>query len=732
MRIRAKIILLSLVGVLLTGGIIAALALISSVEVRREVAGYVDTTTRRECGTVNQTVQRMLHLYHESLIRELAANLKVAQDTLQAAGGVSFATESDRWNATNQVTRQTQQVTLPKMLVGGTPLGQNRDVKSPAPVVDRVRDTVGGTCTLFQRMNDAGDMLRVCTNVVGKDGQRAVGTYIPAEIDRRPNPVIAAVLRGETYIGRAFVVDAWCLTAYRPIFDPQKRVRGMLYTGVKVESSPELRRSIMNTVVGKTGYVYVLGTSGDERGRYIISAQGKRDGENIWDCKDAGGSHFIQSIIRKAMACKDGQCDFERYLWKNPGEDEPRWKTAAVAYFAPWDWVVCVSEYEDDFREVIAPLNASLQRLVLWTLGGGMVAALLGIVIAIVGTRPIVNPLLQVIAAMQDIAQGNGDLTKRLEAQSRDEISDLAHWFNVFVDRLQGVIRQIGGGTKTLTSSANQLAATATHLASGAAETTNQSGLVANAAEQMSTNMLTMAASSEQMSANVKVVSTAVGQLTASIGEIAHSAEQAARVAHNAAELATTSNSQMGELGDAADQIGRVIEVIQDIAEQTNLLALNATIEAARAGETGKGFAVVATEVKELARQTTGAIEDIRQRIGAIQGATGQAVKSIGDISAVIEQVNALSRNIAATVEEQNVTTKEIAKNVAESSSVAQAVAKGIAESAEASQQITRTIAAVDQAAQQAAQGAAQTQAAGHQLSQMADQFQALVEQFHV
>jgi methyl-accepting chemotaxis protein len=733
MKIRAKIVLLSLVGVLLTAGIVATVALVSSADVRRQISSYVDANTRRECEAVNQTVQRMLRLHHESLSRELQANLKVAQETLQNGGAVSFAAARDTWHATNQATKQSVQVSLPKMLVGGKPVGQNWDPKTVSPIVDKVHATVGGTCTLFQRMNDAGDMLRVCTNVIGKDGKRAVGTYIAAAAaDGQPNPVVAAVLRGETYVGRAFVVDAWYLTAYRPILDVQQRVQGMLYTGVKVENSPELRRSILNITVGKTGYVFVIGVSGEERGKYIISAKGQRDGESVWDAEDSDGNHFVQACMPKVLGNKPGQCAFLRYPWQNPSDSAARWKNTAVSYFEPWDWAIGTCEYEDDFWEVIAPLNASLRKLILGTIAGSVLAALLGIGIAIVGTRPLVAPLHQIIAALKDIAQGNGDLTKRLQVTSHDEVSELVKWFNLFADKLQGVFREISNGTQTLAGSATQLAGTATQLASGAEETTNQSGMVAAAAEQMSTNMSGMAASSEQMSANVKVVATAVEELTASISEVARSAEQAASVAQNAAQLASTSNAQMGELGGAAEQIGRVIEVIQDIAEQTNLLALNATIEAARAGEAGKGFAVVATEVKELARQTAGAIEDIRGRVEAIQGSTGHAVKSIGDISGVIDQVSALSRTIASAVEEQSITTREIAKNVAESSSVAQTVARGVAESAAASQEITRTITGVDQAAKQAAEGAAQTQTAGRELSQMAEQFQALVGQFQV
>jgi methyl-accepting chemotaxis protein len=164
----------------------------------------------------------------------------------------------------------------------------------------------------------------------------------------------------------------------------------------------------------------------------------------------------------------------------------------------------------------------------------------------------------------------------------------------------------------------------------------------------------------------------------------------------------------------------------------TDLLALNATIEAARAGDAGKGFAVVATEVKELARQTAAATEDIRKRIEGIQATTGKAVRSIDQVGEVIRRVNDVSRTIASAVEEQSITTKEIAKNVAQTSSAVDVVARGVVESAAASQEISRNVVGVDEAAKQSLSGAAQTMEAGATLASLSDQLQSLVGQFKV
>ncbi len=339
---------------------------------------------------------------------------------------------------------------------------------------------------------------------------------------------------------------------------------------------------------------------------------------------------------------------------------------------------------------------------------------------------------------MAEIA--NGDLTQSYEVAEADEdtqstwstFNDIATQVNTMCTNLREVMTLMMNNAGTLATSSEELTGTAGKLETGAGDTMSQSASVSSAAEEMSINMKNMASSTEQMTSNVQAVSSAITEMTDSIGEIAKNAEQASSVANNAANLAESSNVTIGQLGSAADEIGKVIEVIQDIAEQTNLLALNATIEAARAGDAGKGFAVVATEVKELAKQTADATEDIRSRITGIQGSTQEVVHSIDEISKVIAEVNSVSTTIAAAVEEQSVTTKEIARNVAQTSEAASTISTGVAESASASEEITRSITEVDTAAKNTASAATLTKETGVSLSSLAGELQGLVGKFNV
>ncbi len=325
-----------------------------------------------------------------------------------------------------------------------------------------------------------------------------------------------------------------------------------------------------------------------------------------------------------------------------------------------------------------------------------------------------------------------GDLTKTCSISTTDEVGQLSGALNNMCLNLNQMVKNISGSAVSMNDASTQLTKTSTKLTDGASQTTMLSASVSAAAEEMSVNMNTMSDSTEQMSASVRTASVSVEQMTASIGEIANNAEQASSVADEAFKLAQGSNEKIGHLGAAADEIGKVIEVIQDIAEQTNLLALNATIEAARAGDAGKGFAVVATEVKELAKQTAEATEDISKRISAIQSSSVESVESIGKISDVIKNVNEVSRTIASAVEEQSITTKEIAQNISQVASAAETVSRGVTESATASQEITKNITIVDLAAKETVQSADETQSAGSELSNLSEELQALVGQFKV
>ncbi|MDO3377000.1 Cache 3/Cache 2 fusion domain-containing protein [Geoalkalibacter halelectricus] len=382
MRIGVRITGLAILPILLTALVAASVALYQKQALQKFFALEIERHARSEAQKIAQDVYLMCRAAQEATQITINNNLRVAEFVLEQAGGATFSAPRVTWEAVDQYTHQHMPVDLPRMLVGDQWLGQVDSFEQGAPIVDQVRDLVGGTATIFQRMNPQGDMLRVATNVADAQGRRAIGTYLPARFpDGGADPVVAALLKGETFHGRAFVVNAWYVTAYQPIRNTAgTEVVGALYVGVKQESLESLRRGIMDIIVGKTGYVYVLGGTGEQRGTYIISQDGRRDGENLWDEVDAEGHPFIREIVEKALSLPKPSrspripVEFVRYPWRNPGEAKARHKVVAIAYFDPWDWVIGAGYYETDLRDSQFRLQAAMNQMGYWT---GLTAVLM-------------------------------------------------------------------------------------------------------------------------------------------------------------------------------------------------------------------------------------------------------------------------------------------------------------------------------------------------------------------
>jgi len=321
--------------------------------------------------------------------------------------------------------------------------------------------------------------------------------------------------------------------------------------------------------------------------------------------------------------------------------------------------------------------------------------------------RAISQSLRRLTRMIRDIAEGEGDISKRLEVSGNsgnDELGEVSRLFNLFMDKLQEILRRVAGHTQQLATASQQLFEASEEITANSQDTSDQ----ANAVSQVT----------QQVSQNLRSVSTGAGEMTSTIQSIAANANEAAKVASNAVQTAQAASATMAKLGQSSAEIGEVIKVITSIAQQTNLLALNATIEAARAGEAGKGFAVVANEVKELAKQTAKATEDIGKKITAIQKNTKEAVEAIGTISGVINQINEISGTIAAAVEEQSATTNEMTRNVGEA-------AKGAGD-------ISANISGVAQAAEGTSSRAQESHKAAQVLTEVAAQLGTLMAQFKI
>jgi methyl-accepting chemotaxis protein len=361
-----------------------------------------------------------------------------------------------------------------------------------------------------------------------------------------------------------------------------------------------------------------------------------------------------------------------------------------------------------------------------------VVDLILVLAIVFLARRLVIRPLLGMIAMLKDIAQGEGDLTRRLEDTSGTETQELAEWFNQFVDKVHSIIKEVVGNTVKVGAASADLLSLASTLSHSSETMARKSNDATAAIQTMSGNMNSVASAMEEFSVNIGTVAAASEEMSSTINEISQNTSKAKQITGNAVAKSGEASSRVNELGQAAREISKVTETITAISSQTNLLALNATIEAARAGEAGRGFAVVANEIKELATQTSRATEEIREKILGIQSATGVTVNEIHQISQIVGDVDQIVATIAAAVEEQSVTTRDIADNTGQASQGVQEVNENMAHAEAVSRDIAINVSDVTSASNEVSQMASTVQGNAEVLSGLANGLKELVGRFKV
>ncbi len=526
---------------------------------------------------------------------------------------------------------------------------------------------------------------------------------VPVGYDPRVRPWYKEALASP---GTPIISKAYKSTTGDAVFSSVRTVSrsGNIIGVVSIDVSLGVLTDLIKGIkIGETGYVMLIQDDG-----LILADPAHRD-TNFKKMDEAGIPAFAE-LARVSAGDMLVELNGEAYAAKVMTSPDLGWKLVGLIKMG----------------EVMAQVYSMLYIMVIIGLVLTAVFGLGGLFLA----NSLAKPIGSATDMVKDIAEGEGDLTKRLEIKSDDELGELATWLNTFLDKLQAIIREIHSNAGSVNDSSETLLDIATHLSSGADEASARANAVAAASEEMSTNMHSVASSMDETTSNTNMVASAAEEMTATINEIAQNSEQARNISEKAVDQASKASEKMEHLRKAAGAIGAVTETINDISEQTNLLALNATIEAARAGEAGKGFAVVANEIKELARQTADATSDIKEQISGVQGTTAETATEIKSIATIINDINDIIATIATAIEEQSAATSEISSNVTLASQGIQDANQSIAEGSGVISEINVDIASVNASAGEISDKSSQVSGNAEELKEMATKLNEIIGRF--
>ncbi|MCK5126685.1 MAG: Cache 3/Cache 2 fusion domain-containing protein [candidate division Zixibacteria bacterium] len=657
-------------------------------------------------------------LRHAAELTRSMCELAAESSMLKAKDDLALTSELFKYYANHEVTVEGGEMIA-------DPMGERIVLNNQTEFVDMITDKTGSACTVF--LNGNGTSTRIATSVMTSGGTRAVGTTVSDEVYNK------VVNNGQSYYGRAWVVDRYFSTAYEPIYDNSNNAIGILFVGNE-ERSAKLNEEILALKIGKTGYIYTIDTKG------VLQIHPTSAG------KDISKYNFIKEITTKGPQLNSGEMGWINYEWDRNGV--PSEKILAYTYFADWEWVIGVGSYLDEFT---APITG-LQRAILIVSFICLFASLgFGYFLA----RSIIQPIVKLVGVAEAVSIG--DINNEIDVKSKDEVGMLAQSFKDMIDYLKEtatIAEKIANNDLTSqvnVRSENDVMGNAfqrmtDHLGKMIFQIRENSDQLASAATEIASASEEMAQGASSQNEQSAQVSTAIEEMTATILESSKNANEAREASENAANTANDGQSIVGEtisgmvriaksasdsgtivneLASATDKIGEIISVIDDIADQTNLLALNAAIEAARAGEQGRGFAVVADEVRKLAERTGKATGEITDMIKGIQTDSERAVSSMEEAGKLVENGKEMADRAGGSLAEINTVSSRVMDMIVQ-------IATATDEQSAAAEQISKNMEHISTISRETATGAEESAAAAGQLSRQAEGMQEIIGRFKV
>lgn len=523
------------------------------------------------------------------------ASLSVGHDAFRRAGGVQVSTQTENWDAINQFTHAHTSMTAPVWSIGGVALRGDRSFAHPIPVIDEITRETGETVTLFQRTSPAGDMLRVATTVAALDGNRAIGTYIPAKMpDGSTNTVVSTVLSGRTFRGRAYVVNAWYITAYEPLRNAKGGIIGMFYVGVKQEAVPSLRQAFMfKNQIGTHGSVSVFYGNHSQnfsRQPFIPPTGTAYDTAALWLPTVLDHASSLHGDDTQSLEVTDPKTGAHLMLH--------------YVYFRPWDWVIVFAADARDFQGVTNLVRDQFRTLLMQSLLAGVLALGLGGLLGYFISRRITSPM--------------ADLTIHLTSNATQIASSAVHQQSN-VTALMASSNQIASAAKEISATSQELLRAMIEIAEAAEKTSGLAREGRQGLKGMDSSMQTLTSASGSISTKLAAIRSKATRINSVVTAITKVADQTNLLSLNAAIEAE-------KAGEAGAGFAVVAREIRRLADQSAVATLD-----------------IEQIVEEMQEAVASGVEEMRDFSAAVEGGIGAAETIRGQFGEIIERVESIA-----------------------------------------------------------------------------------------
>ncbi|WP_320171462.1 methyl-accepting chemotaxis protein [Maridesulfovibrio sp.] len=581
----------------------------------------------------------------ELLMDETRRASVALQTLLQESGAVEVSKMVSDWPLHNPRGEDETEISVPVMSMGGVKLVYSERKNNPLPVLVEASSISGAYCTVYQRINPEGDMLVVDTTAPeGAENSRPGDIFYSLGKDGKASTVIDDVLSGRTVEKFVSADHGTRFVVYSPLRDKDNFITGMLAVHMDDNIVAIFRKSMLKTTIGKTGYVWAIGTRGKNNGKYVVAGSPAQDGRSV----DAAGGkkEFADSLIEQAVSAGEGKLSSMEYLWKTEKDDKERQKIAVFTYYKPWGWVIGSCVPLDEYQGITNRLEGVLDYMVQWLTAAGIVLLVITLSVSLWVSGLIANPVSRMVDLVKVVAEGDLFTAKNKLAEIEQECSGARHAadnrendslldetgqlylaMKNMVDNLFSLVAQVQRSGIQVTTSSTEIAASARQLD----VTFHQQAAATN---QISATSTEISANSMELAGTMHLLNDSASGMGALASDGQDGLRTMIRIMDELSQGTASITGKLAEINDRANSIVGIVSTITKVADRTNLLSLNAAIEAEKAGKFGQGFSVVAEEIRRLADQTSVAALEIENMIGNMRISVDSGVEEMDKFAA--------------------------------------------------------------------------------------------------